>query len=65
LLLKRPFQSFYRLVTTIIIYANGKQIILKLITTPEKAQELISFLQNLGMQSAIPPTTEEIKINES
>jgi hypothetical protein len=45
-------------------YPNGKQIILKLMTTPEKARELISFLQYLGMQSAIPPTTEEIKIDE-
>jgi hypothetical protein len=33
-------------------------------TPPEKARKLISFLYDLGTQSALPPTTEDIKIEE-
>jgi hypothetical protein len=51
-------------ITTIIIYANGKRTILKSMTPPEKARKLISFLYDLGTQSALPPTTEDIKIEE-
>jgi|SRR5580658_3767292 hypothetical protein len=51
-------------VTTIVIYANGKRTILKSMTPPQEALALISFLYNLGMQSAVPPTTGEIKIDE-
>ena len=51
-------------ITTIVVYANGKRTILKSMTPPEKARKLISFLHDLGMQSGIPPTTEEIKIDD-
>ena len=51
-------------ITTIIVYANGKKTILESMTPPEKARKLISFLYDLGTQLAIPLTTEEIKIEE-
>jgi hypothetical protein len=51
-------------VTTIIIYANGKRTTLKSMTPPEKAHKLISCLYDLGTKSDLPPTTEEIKIEE-
>lgn len=49
-------------VTTLIIYANGKRTMLKSMTPPAKAHQLISFLYNLGINSRIPPTTDEINI---
>jgi hypothetical protein len=44
--------------TTILIYANGKRTILKSMTPPERARELIAFLLDVGMHSAIPSTAK-------
>lgn len=51
-------------ITTIIVYANGKRTILESMTPPENAQKLISFLFALGTQLTIPLSAEEIKIGE-
>ena len=52
------------IITTIIIYANGKRTILKSMTPPEKARKLISALYDIGTHVDIPPTTKEIKLEE-
>ena len=60
----RPVFCCDGVITTIIIYANGKRVALSSMTPPEKALRLISFLHDLATQLNIPPTTEEIKMEE-
>jgi hypothetical protein len=51
-------------ITTIIIYANGRRTKLSSMTPPKEAFRLIEFLQDLALKLNLPPTAEDIKLEQ-
>jgi hypothetical protein len=51
-------------VTTIIVYANGKRTKLSSMCPPKEAQKLIAFLHDLSLKANLPPTTQEIQLEQ-
>lgn len=50
--------------TTIIIYSEGKRTKLSSMFPPRTADKLITFLYHLAMNLNLPPTTDEIKLEQ-
>jgi hypothetical protein len=51
-------------ITTIIIYANGKRTKLSSMFPPKEAHKLIAVLDDLALKLNIPPTTEDLSIEQ-
>lgn len=51
-------------VTTLIIYSNGKRKYLKSMTPPENAAAFINFLKKLGTETTLPKTDDDISLED-
>jgi hypothetical protein len=51
-------------ITTLIVYGNGKKKYLKSMTPPKEGSELISFLFKLGTELPLKKTKEAVKLEE-
>jgi len=49
-------------VTTFIIYANGKKTFLKSMMPPIEAEQFINYFKNLALEIQLPKTNEEFEI---
>ena len=51
-------------ITTIIVYANGKRTRLSSMLPPREADQLIEFLHDLSLNLKIPPTSENLDLEQ-